>query len=207
LLHMFFSREKAKTMTAAKILENEMFKKIWSLRTGDDDISRSELLQNLGKNLHHYRTRNIEPGRKQLVPCLDNPNILIRMKKVCKFHSQAPSNGPSNPWFTSRHQENLTSLVVFNDKTMDNMLKQVILLPFSQNSILRVFINLLQIFWKRKDCFHLSQKQVLQDKRFLKIFSFIFNGKIEEPGPKIQDFDLKTRNCLNYSLRSIREGF
>ena len=206
LLHMFFSREKAKTMTAAKILENNMFKQIWMLTTGDD-LSRSELLHNFGTNIHNWRTRNIEIKRKQLVPCLDNQRILKRMKKVCKFHSQAPSSGLSNPWFTSKHHENLKSLVVFNDKTMDDILKRVIVLPSSQNSILGVFTNLLRIFWKRKDCFHLTPKQVLQDNRFLKIFTFVINGSIAGVDPKIRDFDPRIRYQLENSLKFIRKYY
>jgi len=72
LFHIFFSREKAKTMTASMMTENKMFMKIW--KTRNNDLSIKEQNVKLANDLHTWKASNLEI-RKPIVSCLENQSI------------------------------------------------------------------------------------------------------------------------------------
>jgi hypothetical protein len=203
LLEVLFNEHDRKTLTAGRLLHNEVFENLWkfvSLKISLDAVDRKRLSGVLGEYRQRSDHSSAIPSSRKVVSNLDVKGIYAMMKQVLEKESKGrlkKKNEKFIDWFTDWHQENLNKLVVF-DSYLDDKLRDILRLESSQRSIMRVSTNLIRILWKKDDLPQLTSSIIRRNPFFIKIMSFVNHGK---PADQVK----KQRHSLKNALLNLQK--
>lgn len=186
--------------SARDMLSDARFERLWQFALNKRSLTwkdRTELFVLVGQ-MKERITGNSHVQRR-VVSSLDEATILKRMNKLISIRREPSKSNRklcSTQWMTKNKEGKLSKLFISPyDDTLNERMRELLLLPSSTASLTGVAANLLQVLWKRSDAVHLSPNTAVRDAKFNKVWRFIVKGVTTKVRPE---------QSIGHALRQIR---